>query len=123
MGEGNRDIEVYFQQGMNYRKLEKLTPEFMTINLVPEIDKVIFNGPATIVKFKDGTKSVVKCAEGDSYSEFAGMAIAICKRLYGSDFKKIFNKHLAPRKYTEKDMRAVLDFVSALHQYGVDTKS
>lgn len=64
------------------------------------IKKVIFNGPATIVIWFDGTKTVVKCAEGDKYSKFAGLAIAICKHMYGPNFKKVFN-HFIPKEEEE----------------------
>lgn len=64
------------------------------------IKKVIFNGPATIVIWVDGSKTVVKCAEGDVYSKFSGLAIAMCKRMYGIDFKRIFN-HFIPKEETE----------------------
>lgn len=64
------------------------------------IKKVIFNGPATIVIWVDGSKTVVKCAEGDGYSKFSGLAIAMCKRMYGKDFKWIFN-HFIPKEETE----------------------
>lgn len=64
------------------------------------IKKVIFNDPATIVIWADGSKTVVKCAEGDTNSKFAGLAIAICKHMYGTDFKRIFN-HFIPKEETE----------------------
>lgn len=64
------------------------------------IKKVIFNGPATIVIWADGSKTVVKCAEGDGYSKFSGLAIAICKHMYGTDFKWIFNNFI-PKEETE----------------------
>lgn len=64
------------------------------------IKKVIFNDPATIVIWADGSKTVVKCAEGDGYSKFSGLAIAICKRMYGTDFKRIFN-HFIPKEETK----------------------
>lgn len=64
------------------------------------IKKVIFNGPATIVIWLDGTKTVVKCAEGDKYSKFAGLAIAICKHDLGPNFKKVFN-YFIPKEETE----------------------
>ena len=64
------------------------------------IKKVIFNGPATIVIWVDGSKTVVKCAEGDGYSKFSGLAIAMCKRMYGTDFKRIFN-HFIPKEETK----------------------
>lgn len=71
-----------------------------SIELRTGIKKVIFNGPATIVIWADDTKTVVKCAEGDTNSKFAGLAIAICKHIYGPDFKKIFN-HFIPKEETE----------------------
>ena len=64
------------------------------------IKKVIFNGPATIVIWVDGSKTVVKCAEGDGYSKFSGLAIAMCKKMYGTDFKRIFN-HFIPKEETK----------------------
>ena len=65
------------------------------------IKKVIFNGPATIVIWVDGSKTVVKCAKGDGYSKFSGLAIAMCKRMYGTDFKRIFN-HFIPKEETRE---------------------
>lgn len=58
--------------------------ESKTINFC--VNKVIFNGPATIVIWGDGTKTVVKCKEGDSYSKWAGFAMCIAKRLYDDGF-------------------------------------
>ena len=72
----------------------------------PKPVRVIFNGPATIVFFEDGTKSVAKCAqcstcvrntEGDNiiqflnglhcglggYSKRIGILTALAKRAYG----------------------------------------
>ena len=34
-----------------------------------EIKRVVFNDPATIVFWKDGTKTVVKCSKGDTFSK------------------------------------------------------
>lgn len=65
-----------------------------------DIKNVIFNGPATIVIWRDGSKTVVKCAEGDGYSKFSGLAIAICKHIYGPNFKKVFN-YFIPKEETE----------------------
>lgn len=64
-----------------------------------DIKQVIFNGPATIVIWHDGSKTVVKCAEGDEYSKFSGLAIAICKHIYGPNFKKVFN-YFIPKEET-----------------------
>ena len=55
-------------------------------------NKVIYNGPATIILWDDGTKTVVKCKEGDPYSPEAGFALAVLKRLTGNDFHKYLRK-------------------------------
>lgn len=58
------------------------------------IKKVIFNDPATIVYWTDGTKTVVKCQEGDEFSKETGLALCIAKKAYGngSDFNNVFKK-------------------------------
>ena len=56
------------------------------------IEKVIFNKPATIVFWTDGTKTVVKCGDGDVWDEEKGLAMAICKKLIGlKEFYKHYN--------------------------------
>ena len=57
---------------------------------LPEIKNVIFNDPATIVFWSDGTKTVVKCMEGKEFNTWDGLAMAICKKLFGKKFKKTF---------------------------------
>jgi len=51
---------------------------------VPDIENIIFNPPATIVFWTDGTKTVVKCMEGQPYERYAGFAAACMKKLFGS---------------------------------------
>ena len=51
---------------------------------IPEIKNVIFNDPATIVFWEDGTKTVVKCQEGDEFDPEKGLAMAIVKKAYGN---------------------------------------
>lgn len=48
------------------------------------IDKVIFNDPATIVLWTDGTKTVVKAQDGDMYDPEKGLAMAISKKALGN---------------------------------------
>lgn len=61
-------------------------------NTLPKINKVIFNDPATIVLWADGTKTVVKCFEGDVYTKWAGLAFCICKKMTGDNFHKEFRR-------------------------------
>ena len=49
------------------------------------IRKVIFNDPATIVLWSDGSKTVVKCGPEDSYDMEKGLAMAIVKKMAGND--------------------------------------
>ena len=51
---------------------------------IPEIKNVIFNDPATIVFWEDGTKTVVKCQDGDEFDPEKGPAMAIAKKAYGN---------------------------------------
>lgn len=52
--------------------------------LLPAIEKVIFNPPATVVIWEDGTKTVVKCGEGEEFNEETGLAMAIARRYSGN---------------------------------------
>ncbi len=51
---------------------------------IPEIKNVIFNDPATIVFWEDGTKTVVKCQDGDEFDPEKGLTMAIAKKAYGN---------------------------------------
>lgn len=50
------------------------------------IKHVIFDGPATIVFWDDGTKTVVKCTDDDSYSYDVGIAMATLKKIFGENY-------------------------------------
>lgn len=56
----------------------------MSSSHIPEIKNVIFNDPATIVFWEDGTKTVVKCQDGDEFDPEKGLAMAIAKKAYGN---------------------------------------
>ena len=62
----------------------------------PKVEKVIFNGPATIVLWLDGTKTVVKC-DDEEFDKEKGLAMAIAKRFLGtnksgSNYYDVFKK-------------------------------
>lgn len=52
---------------------------------MPNIVDVIYNKPATIVFWDDGTKTVVKCGKHDKYTGEHGLVMAIVKKLYGNN--------------------------------------
>lgn len=58
----------------------------------PTIKSVKFNPPATIIFWTDGTKTVVKCQDGDFYNAETGFALAYLKKLLGND--NTFNKEI-----------------------------
>ncbi len=70
------------------------------------IKKVIFNNPATIVMWADGTKTVVK-AENEEYDPEKGLAMAISKKALGNkgSYYETFKKWL-PDAVAEEDERA-----------------
>ena len=66
------------------------TKNFYSLN----VSKIIFNPPATIVFWEDGTKTVVKCSEEDEFSEYYGFLAALGKKVYenNSQIKKLIDK-------------------------------
>lgn len=48
------------------------------------IVNVIFNDPATIIQWKDGTKTVVKCNKGENFDPEKGLVMAITKKALGN---------------------------------------
>lgn len=50
-----------------------------------EIVKVIFNEPATIVIWSDGTKTVVKAQKGEVFDKEKGLAMAVVKKAFGNN--------------------------------------
>ena len=50
-----------------------------------KIKKVIFNDPATVVYWADGSKTVVKTMPGDEFCPEYGLSMAICKKYFGSN--------------------------------------
>lgn len=69
----------------------------------PEIERVIFQEPATIVFWKDGSKTVVKVQKGEKYDPEKGLAMAYVKRLLGNcySYYDVFKKNL-PKEYRKK---------------------
>lgn len=69
--------------------------EVMVYGGFPKVDKIIYSGNKTIVLWKDKTKTIVSCAEGETYDEFDGFTAALAKKIYGSTcaVKREIRKH------------------------------
>lgn len=63
--------------------LERFAPEGR--RPLPRIANVIFNDPATIVFWVDGTKTVVKAQDGEKFDPEKGLAMAISKKALGNE--------------------------------------
>ena len=75
------------------------TPKQKAMN---SITNVIFNNPATIVFWSDGTKTVVKCDERDDFDPEKGLAMAICKKHFGGGFYNDIFKKWIPKEEPPK---------------------
>lgn len=80
------------------------------INIQNMIERVVFNDPATIVFWTDGTKTVVKKSEDDSWDEEKGICMAIIKKICG---KTSFIKNYTRESfYSQNDIDAVQDGIT-----------
>lgn len=68
------------------------------------IDRVIYHDPATIIYWKDHTKTVVKCADGFEYDEVIGFLMCILRKtLNGRQYTKLCDAMAKP--YAIRKMR------------------
>jgi hypothetical protein len=51
-----------------------------------EIKEIIINEPAMIVFWKDGTKTVVKAQDGETFDEEKGLSMAYAKKALGNNY-------------------------------------
>lgn len=59
------------------------------------IDKVIYNPPATIILWNDGTKTMSKCDKEDTYNKATGFMLCVLKKKYGNKtVKKMFDRYV-----------------------------
>lgn len=89
------DIKKTYSFGIDWNNMCKESWDLIS---KPKIKKVIFNDPATIVFWKDGTKTIVK-AYDEEFDPEKGLAMAITKKIYGS------NKEL--KKWLPKETKKI----------------
>ena len=96
----------------NPSDLEVIDEEKLEIDSL-SIKDVIFNDPATIILWKDGTKTVVKCTENDNYDPEKGMAMAICKKVLGNkgNYYNTFSKWLPEETEDNSSFKREVDKV------------
>lgn len=101
-----RDIADYCVNDVLMTMKAAETKNFYSLN----VSKIIFNPPATIVFWEDGTKTVVECAAEDEFSEYYGFLAALGKKVYenNSQIKKLIDKK-AERHENKKDEKDISD--------------
>lgn len=67
-----------------YKQILNINYGIGMARMLPEIADVIFSGPATIIKWTDGTKTVVKCSKVENFDPEKGLAMAIAKKALGN---------------------------------------
>lgn len=80
--------------------------------------KVIFNGPATIVFWKDSTKTIVKCAEGDKNDPKVGLLYAIAKKKFGNNSR--IHKEIDKFVSSNAQRIAILKYIVAKDGFDID---
>ena len=97
--------EMFAKADLSQNKLE--------LNFKNQIKKVIFNDPATIVFWNDGSKTVTKCGEMDIYDPEKGLAMCFAKRLLGNEgnYYNVFKQWL-PREEDEDSLFNRVDFTA-----------
>lgn len=66
----------HIREELPYINMANMEPDY----LWECIKTVIYHEPTTIVKWKDGTKTVVKCCESDTYDKEKGLMACIIKK-------------------------------------------
>ena len=102
-------------------------PNTTNITKLPEIKDVIFNEPATIILWADGTKTVVKCQEGEGYDPEKGLAMAISKKALGNkgNYCEVFKKWLPEEEVNDgrvssKDLcKAIEEFAKVANKHKI----
>ena len=78
------NMRTGFRENMEFEFTVTTDPRYAVENTMLSIKNAIFNPPATIVFWGDGSKTVVKCQEGDEYDPEKGLAMAFFKRMHGN---------------------------------------
>ena len=78
---------------------------------LPEITHVHYNNPVTVVLWDDGTKTIVRCQDGDVYSKETGLALCVTKKAFGNEpnFNNLFRKWNASEKEEKIDIQEVTE--------------
>lgn len=96
--------EIALSRIDNYLKYKnnEYKKEVAKKTIIPKIKDVIYNYPATIVFWEDGTKTVVKC-KNEKFDPEKGLAMAFSKKMLGNkgNYYEVFKKWLPKEEKSE----------------------
>ena len=75
---------ISFREYMEFYLSVSTDPRYAVENAILAIKDVIFNPPATIVFWGDGSKTVVKAQNNEEYDPEKGLTMAFFKRMHGN---------------------------------------
>ena len=88
--------EIYGAKVFGIKEDTKMNDYYKTPNRIPAPKKIIISEDArvTVVLWADGTKTVVKCSDTDTYDPYTAYCAAFAKKCYGtnSQLKKTIEK-------------------------------
>lgn len=85
----DKDVLTSFnsdQSDLLVRVINTIVDRYESNLISSRIDHVKFSGPATIIFWKDGTKTIVKCTEEDELNCETGIAMATLKKVLGDGY-------------------------------------
>lgn len=93
-----KNNKMHFGGSFEIYRFPKTVKDFVTSLFVGDVDedvdiyadrvyitRVLYNGPATIIFWSDGTKTMTKCHDTDHYSAEVGFINAYLKKLVGPE--------------------------------------
>lgn len=78
------------------------------------IKNVIYNDPATIIFWSDGTKTIVKCMEDEEYDPEKGFMAAVTKKAFGDKYGWIMRHQVKPAAEHEKKVDALMASIAGV---------
>lgn len=82
-----------------------------------DVERVIYSGPATIVFWKDGTKTVVKCSKDEAFDPAIAILWCFLKKYFGStSAAKEWLASVTEDWYDQQSLLTVEDFVRQIHE-------
>lgn len=80
----------------NCHMITDLDLDSLTVLETPK--RVIFNPPATVVLWEDGTKTIAKCEPQETFDPEKGLMVALLKRIYGNRRFHDIMEHNLPKE-------------------------